>query len=79
MREEVTAAGPQQVHLLAHVVLQFVEAGLGGPHLGLDLGGERPERGGEAGLGGPAWAWTRAGRDQREEVKTRAELCVERV
>lgn len=37
MRQEVAAAGPQQVHFLADVILQLVKAGFGGTHLSLNL------------------------------------------
>ena len=37
MREEVAAAGSQQVDLLADIILQFVEACFGSAHLGLNL------------------------------------------
>lgn len=37
MREEVAAAGSQQVHLLADIILQFVKACFGSAHLGLNL------------------------------------------
>lgn len=37
VRQEVAAAGPQQVHLLADVVLQLVKAGFGRAHLSLNL------------------------------------------
>lgn len=37
MRQEVAAAGPQQVHFLADVILQLVKVGFGGTHLSLNL------------------------------------------
>lgn len=43
VRQEVAAASSQQVHFLADVVLQFVEACFGRAHLGLNLRYDRQE------------------------------------